>query len=184
MRSARSSSPHPIRTGWSSSPVRDRLSASGPELPAHSHHLPLARPDLRHHRGPGCHAHPAQPPPADRRPRQAPAPGRRRHGDTAYNPDRHVEAPTIRPGRSSQARHRDPDTDELCAPGRGARGLQLRCRSCRHTTRVAIRRLHELDDAATIARPRRHQRVGGQRTATTFLQTRNLPLQPRAHRRP
>jgi hypothetical protein len=55
-----------------------------------------------------------------------------------------------RPGRSGQPRHRDPDTDEIYAPGRGARGLELRCRVCRHTTRVAIRRLHALADAATI----------------------------------
>ncbi len=55
-----------------------------------------------------------------------------------------------RPGRSGRARHRDADTDEIYAPGRGARGLQLRCRVCRHAPRVAIQRLHELAEAATI----------------------------------
>jgi hypothetical protein len=55
-----------------------------------------------------------------------------------------------RPSNIGRARHGDWDTDELIIPGRGARGLQLRCRRCRHAPRVAIRRLHALADAATI----------------------------------
>jgi len=55
-----------------------------------------------------------------------------------------------RPSRPGRPRHSDWDTDEIYAPGRGARGLQLRCRRCRHAPRVAIRRLHALANAATI----------------------------------
>jgi hypothetical protein len=55
-----------------------------------------------------------------------------------------------RPSNIGRARHGDWDTDELIIPGRGARGLQLRCRRCRHAPRVAIRRLHALANAATI----------------------------------
>jgi hypothetical protein len=55
-----------------------------------------------------------------------------------------------RPGNVGRARHGDWDSDEVYVPGRGARGLQLRCRVCGHAPRVAIRRLHELADAAAI----------------------------------
>jgi hypothetical protein len=37
-----------------------------PQLPAHPHHLPLARPSPRQDRGPSRPAHPPQPRPADR----------------------------------------------------------------------------------------------------------------------
>jgi uncharacterized C2H2 Zn-finger protein len=55
-----------------------------------------------------------------------------------------------RPSRLGRPRHSDADTDEVYVPGRGARGLQLRCRRCGHAPRVAIRRLHALADTATI----------------------------------
>jgi hypothetical protein len=55
-----------------------------------------------------------------------------------------------RPGHIGRARYNDADTDEIYAPGKGTRGIELRCRRCGHAPRLAIDRLIQQASETTL----------------------------------